>query len=100
MSFLKNRTRAISLVDQPPGQQQMAASWISNLLPNGKGDSADSAENSPVSTPVHLPVQQHSASFGSHKSVNLLSEAPQHGRKLSDREQRDCEVIGMWLIYR
>jgi len=55
-----------------------------------------SAETTPSATPVHQPLQ---SPFGHQKPVNLLSESlPQHGRKLSEREQRDCEVIGIKKI--
>jgi hypothetical protein len=57
----------------------------------------NSAENTPAATPTHhqsssTPLQN---PFGHQKPVNLLSEAVhQPERKLSEREKRDCEVIG------
>lgn len=57
----------------------------------------NSGENTPVATPIHYhssptPLQN---PFGHQKPVNLLSEAVhQPERKLSEREKRDCEVIG------
>ena len=57
----------------------------------------NSVENTPVATPTHhhpspTPLQH---PFGHQKPVNLLSEAVhQPERKLSEREKRDCEVIG------
>ena len=75
------------------------ASWLSNLLPAGRDEmvthtNESSAETTPSATPVHQ-TQPLQSPFGHQKPVNLLSESlPQHGRKLSEREQRDCEVIG------
>lgn len=74
----------------------VGANWLSNLLPTGKEENISepsSSEPTPSVTPTHQanPIQ---ASFGSQKPVNLLSESvSQSGRKLSEREQRDCEVI-------
>ena len=92
--------------------------WISNLLPAPKNeDQKEKAESlttesvssqqtskevSPASTPVHQIHQNEAASNLMHQSpqkpVNLLPEVPEmsssSGRKLSDREKRDCEVIG------
>jgi len=71
--------------------------WLSNILPNaGRADSNQtSAENSPMGTPAHYP-----ASHSPQKPVNLLPEVPsQTSRKLSDREQRDCDVIGQYTNY-
>ena len=81
----------------------VGANWLSNLLPTGKEENISepsSSEPTPSVTPTHQvnPIQ---ASFGSQKPVNLLSESvSQSGRKLSEREQRDCEVIGifLWLL--
>ena len=95
--------------------------WISNLLPAPKNeDQKEKAESlttesvssqqtskevSPASTPVHQIHQNEAASNLMHQSpqkpVNLLPEVPEmsssSGRKLSDREKRDCEVIGNFL---
>ena len=70
--------------------------WLTNLLPAGKEDGIgeSSAESTPISTPTHHALAPIHASFGIQKPVNLLSEPVPHGRKLSEREQRDCEVIG------
>lgn len=72
--------------------------WLTNLLPVGRDEFANdtSAENTPTATPTHhaasTPLQN---PFGHQKPVNLLSEAVhQPERKLSEREKRDCEVIG------
>ena len=59
-----------------------------------------SKEASPVNTPVHNAMQQavNLANQSPQKPVNLLPEVPETansaGRKLSEREKRDCEVIG------
>ena len=91
--------------------------WISNLLPAPKNeDQKEKAESlttesvssqqtskevSPASTPVHNIHQNEAANLmhqSPQKPVNLLPEVPEmsssSGRKLSDREKRDCEVIG------
>lgn len=76
------------------------ASWLSNLLPAGRDElvthtNDSSTDTTPSATPVHQPQVPLQSPFGHQKPVNLLSESlPQHGRKLSEREQRDCEVIG------
>ena len=57
--------------------------------------SEHSADNTPIVTPTHQAPAPLQSPFGHQKPVNLLSEAVhQPGRKLSEREQRDCEVIG------
>ena len=79
----------------------VGANWLSNLLPTGKEENMSepsSTEATPSVTPTHQPnpIQ---GSFGSQKPVNLLSESgPQPGRKLSEKEQRDCEVIGIFFF--
>lgn len=65
---------------------------LTTLIPNagGWGESRDpSADNSPLITPTHQ------RNIGSpQKAVNLLPEVPmQNTRRLSPREQRDCDVI-------
>ncbi|KAK2588506.1 hypothetical protein KPH14_001083 [Odynerus spinipes] len=74
--------------------------WLlSNLLPQGRTESVTSAEGSPSRTfennssqsNIVMEVQRPSPQ---QKPVNLLPEVPmQTPRKLSDREQRDCDVI-------
>ena len=92
--------------------------WISNLLPAPKNEDQQSQkdeqslssqqtskEPSPVNTPVHNAMRQSeaanvnfAATQSPQKPVNLLPEVPETansaGRKLSEREKRDCEVIG------
>lgn len=80
--------------------------WLlSNLLPQSKTESVNSADGSPVRnreetaspnmnhSPDGIDIQK--VSSPQQKPVNLLPEVPmQTSRKLSDREQRDCDVIG------
>lgn len=89
--------RAASVIDPPAGA---AGSWLSNLLPNARSEITESsAENSPNMTPTHQPNSLVHGPFSPQKPVNLLSEpVAQTGRKLSDREQRDCEVIGWYFL--
>ena len=90
--------------------------WISNLLPAPKNEDQQSQKDeslssqqtskevSPVNTPVHNAMRQSEAANMNTQSpvkpVNLLPEVPETansvGRKLSEREKRDCEVIGKW----
>lgn len=76
-----------------------AAAWLVNLMPGnssgsvmGRGDSKDvSVDNSPLMTPTH---QVKNNQMSPQKAINLLPEVPiQNPRKLSPREQRDCDVI-------
>jgi len=76
-----------------------ASTWLSNILPAPREESG-ARDLSP--SPVHRAVTQvvdgsfetQNALMSPVKPVNLLPEIPvQTGRKLNDREQRDCEVI-------
>nr|CAG4640660.1 EOG090X01UE [Eulimnadia texana] len=98
-SVKDNRSQRASVV-----VEQNSASWLSNLLPSGRGENSDTpSENMPSGTPTHqatntaVPAGSASAAQGvvsPVKPVNLLPEVMQQpGRKLSEREQRDCEVI-------
>nr|CAG4646844.1 EOG090X01UE [Megafenestra aurita] len=72
------------------------ANWLSNLLPAGREETNEtpSSDNTPLVTPTHQLSGPLQSPFGHQKPVNLLSESVhQPGRKLSEREQRDCEVI-------
>ena len=59
-----------------------------------------SKEASPVNTPVHLRQSEQNvpAQQSPQRPLNLLPEVPETansaGRKFSEREKRDCEVIG------
>ncbi|KAJ8682279.1 hypothetical protein QAD02_018071 [Eretmocerus hayati] len=73
---------------------------LSNLLPLiNKTESTTSLDGSPVrnrdeTSPDAIAELQKTISSPQQKPVNLLPEVPtQTSRKLSDREQRDCEVI-------
>lgn len=71
--------------------------WMPNILPRAvENNSKDpSAENSPSSTPTHQPDTETKGVLSPQKPINLLPEVPtQTSRKLSEREQRDCDVIG------
>ena len=60
-----------------------------------------SKEASPVNTPVHLRQSEQNvpAQQSPQRPLNLLPEVPETansaGRKFSEREKRDCEVIGI-----
>nr|CAG4643752.1 EOG090X01UE [Lepidurus arcticus] len=78
------------MVQQVSEQTINAGTWLSNLLPAGKNSSAaPSSNNSPARSAVDKNP------FSPQKPVNLLPEVPttQAGRKLTDREQRDCQII-------
>ena len=68
--------------------------WLSNLLPAGREEMTEtSTDTTPTETPTHQATGLLQSPFG--KPVNLLPEGVhQTGNKLSEREQRDCEVIG------
>ncbi|XP_033358278.1 dynamin-1-like protein [Bombus vosnesenskii] len=85
------------------GHQMVLSNWLlNNLMPQGRTDSTSSVDGSPVrnrenSTSPHqnsnLVIEMQKAS-PQQKPVNLLPEVPvQTSRKLSEREQRDCDVI-------
>ncbi|XP_043588301.1 dynamin-1-like protein isoform X1 [Bombus pyrosoma] len=85
------------------GHQMVLSNWLlNNLMPQGRTDSTSSIDGSPVrnrenSTSPHqnsnLVIEMQKAS-PQQKPVNLLPEVPvQTSRKLSEREQRDCDVI-------
>lgn len=99
-------------------QGHMLSYWLlNNLKPQGRADSTSSMDGSPVryyeSSVFSHPNSITEAQRGSPhlKPVNILPEAPAHtSRKLSDREQRDCDVIGtdknalnyankLWIIF-
>lgn len=89
------------------GHQMVLSNWLlNNLIPQGRTDSTSSIDNSPVrnresSTSPHPnpssnPIIEVQKASSQQKPVNLLPEVPvQTSRKLSEREQRDCDVIGM-----
>lgn len=108
-----NRDEVIS--DEKKEQQQLQQQvqqnhWLlSNLLPQGRSENVTTADNSPVrnrdgtTSPYpssnSIPVEMLQRGSPQQKPVNLLPEVPmQTSRKLSDREQRDCDVIGRKLI--
>ncbi|PNF28899.1 Dynamin-1-like protein [Cryptotermes secundus] len=70
-----------------------ATTWFSNYLPTARSErEAASSESSPSMTPTHQ--NDGKGVLSPQKPVNLLPEVPmQTSRKLSDREQRDCDVI-------
>lgn len=60
-------------------------SWLSNILPPAKSESTESSQSN---TPTH-------GTMSPMKPVNLLPDVPINttSRKLTDKEQRDCDVI-------
>jgi len=76
-----------------------ASTWLSNILPAPREEGSVARDLSPspqhrAVTQVHDGEGQMSGVISPVKPVNLLPEIPvQTGRKLNDREQRDCEVI-------
>ena len=86
------------LVKYNSDSQVANSTWLAQLLPaRAEEGGVPSAESTPPATPAHSqgrgdPTANGPATPG--KPVNLLPEVPsQPGRKLSEREQRDCEVI-------
>ncbi|XP_065201826.1 dynamin-1-like protein [Planococcus citri] len=72
-----------------PVEQESMADKKNWLMRSSKSDGSgkdESSTNSPQMTPQHVTSPQ--------KPINLLPEVPtQTSRKLSDKEQRDCDVI-------
>lgn len=68
-------------------QETSTGNWLSNILPPPAQRPSES-ESSTASTPTHV-VQSPA------KPVNLLPDVPMNhaSRKLTDKEQRDCDVI-------
>lgn len=70
---------------EPAQNHVEGGNWLSNILPppNSRSD----GESSTASTPTHAASPA--------KPVNLLPEVPVNhsSRKLSDKEQKDCDVI-------
>ncbi|XP_076280140.1 dynamin related protein 1 isoform X1 [Lasioglossum baleicum] len=100
-----------SFPEQNKDQQVHPNHWLlTNWLPQGRGDSANSIDGSPMrnressSSPIpnshsHTnsnpnPAIDIQTSSPQQKPVNLLPEVPlQTYRQLSKRDQRDCDVI-------
>ncbi|XP_065355788.1 dynamin-1-like protein [Calliphora vicina] len=64
--------------------------WLSNILPPAHTNNRiESIENSNQNTPLH------NAMVSPIKPVNLLPDLPAHqnSRRLTDKEQKDCDVI-------
>lgn len=61
-----------------------------------RSETSNSTVNGPMNGPSKgVPAIPGSGALSPQKPVNLLPEVPiQHSRKLSDREKRDCDVIG------
>ncbi|KAJ6650132.1 Dynamin-1-like protein [Pseudolycoriella hygida] len=66
--------------------QTATSNWLANILPPAR--TVESVENSTNNTPTHSNVSPM-------KPVNLLPDVPLNNntRKLTDKEQRDCDVI-------
>lgn len=83
--------------EQNNHDDQKASGWLSNILPpaapvynNSQRPPSESTESSSTNTPIHGPLTPL-------KPVNLLPDVPinPQARKLTDKEQKDCDVIGM-----
>lgn len=79
---------------------QKTSSWLSNILPPAASNfnsakPTESAESSVVNTPTHSVLSPL-------KPVNLLPDVPinPNSRKLTDKEQKDCDVIGRWIDFK
>lgn len=89
-----------SVSDQTKEQQGQQNHWLlSNLLLQGRTESTSSADGSPVRMRDSNPAIELQKASPVQKPVNLLPAVPiQTSRKLSDREQRDCDIIGKKYI--
>ncbi|XP_076245573.1 dynamin related protein 1 isoform X2 [Calliopsis andreniformis] len=102
---LPSATNSIIQNDTNKDQQGAQNHWLlSNLLPQGRTDSSSSIDGSPIRNrensgsphpnPSPNPIIEVQKASPQQKPVNLLPEVPmQTSRKLSEREQRDCDVI-------
>jgi len=98
-----------SVSDQTKEQQGQQNHWLlSNLLLQGRTESTSSADGSPIRmrensnspNPSMNPVIELQKASPQQKPVNLLPAVPiQTSRKLSDREQRDCDIIGKEICH-
>lgn len=77
-------------------ENQKASGWLSNILPpaapqfnHSQKPLTESTESSATNTPTH-------GILSPLKPVNLLPDVPINpaARKLTDKEQKDCDVIG------
>jgi hypothetical protein len=60
-----------------------------------ENNSDHNSDSSPMSTPTHAGEDTKQIN-SPQKPINLLPEVPsQPSRKLSEKEQRDCHIIGM-----
>ncbi|CAG5101268.1 Similar to Dnm1l: Dynamin-1-like protein (Mus musculus) [Cotesia congregata] len=107
--MVNNKEELLGIVEQSNKEQSQNHWLLSNLLPQGRTDSSSTTENSPVRTrdgakspgsmqgsDVINNVEDWQQKNSQQKAVNLLSEVPaqtNNNRKLSEREQRDCDVI-------
>lgn len=77
-------------------QNNATSGWLANILPpaahmmNHNNRAPESTESSNTTTPTHSNV------MSPLKPVNLLPDVPINpsARKLTDKEQKDCDVIG------
>lgn len=109
--MVNNKEDLLGIVEQSNKEQSQNHWLLSNLLPQGRTDSSSTTENSPVRTrdgaksPASIQGSDvmnnvedwQQKNSPQQKAVNLLSEVPSqtnNNRKLSEREQRDCDVIG------
>lgn len=85
-----------STVINPEATTNGTSNWLANILPSGRGDSRDhSLENTPTHDSKNVPQQV----LSPQKPVNLLPDVPTTAsRKLSERERRDCDVIGCYIM--
>lgn len=99
---VNNQDEMNSVSNQTKEQQGQQNHWLlSNLLLQGRTDSTSSADGSPIrmrensNSPHPNPTIELQKASPQQKPVNLLPAVPiQTSRKLSDREQRDCDIIG------
>lgn len=91
----KNHVNPGSSERSSSAQRQTIGGYI---FPKPQDVSANpSTDNSPLSTPTHQSLADGSSGrsiLSPQKPINLLPEVPvQSSRKLSEKEQRDCDVI-------
>jgi dynamin 1-like protein len=83
---LSHSSNVVNNVNDAASHQQ--SNWLSNILPPARSNVTESADSSQSNTPTHSVMSPM-------KPVNLLPDVPINtsSRKLTDKEQKDCDVI-------
>nr|WCA47176.1 dynamin-related protein 1 [Phascolosoma esculenta] len=92
----EDKNSSLSPIQNKPVQNNInTSSWMANFMKTGKIEPAEGRPGSPSSSGSVPTSTEPSPSRTKSTGVNLLDEVPAvpSSRKLSSREQRDCDVI-------